>query len=132
MRLTGAFIVALAVAVPAAAGEAGTRLKDVATLQGPSSVPLLGYGLVVGLAKTGDKKQTIFSTQTLANMLERFGVSVPAAQMKIENIAAVLVTAPSELFTTTSNIAPESPESTGPTRSEEPVWPGITTPPRRH
>jgi flagellar P-ring protein precursor FlgI len=92
MRLTGAFIVALAFAIPAAAGEAGTRLKDVATLQGPSSVPLLGYGLVVGLAKTGDKKQTIFSTQTLANMLERFGVSVPAAQMKIENIAAVLVT----------------------------------------
>ena len=56
-------------------------------------MPLVGYGLVVGLNKTGDKRQTIFSAQTLANMLERFGVSVPAGQIKIENVAAVLVTA---------------------------------------
>jgi flagellar P-ring protein precursor FlgI len=75
-----------------AAGEASTRLKDVASLQGMSSTPMIGYGLVVGLNKTGDRRQTIFSAQTLANMLERFGVTVPAAQMKIENVAAVLVT----------------------------------------
>lgn len=62
-------------------------------MQGVESVPLIGYGLVVGLNKTGDKRQTIFSAQTLANMLERFGVSVPAGQIKIENVAAVLVTA---------------------------------------
>jgi flagellar P-ring protein precursor FlgI len=73
--------------------EGGTRLKDVASLQGVSATPVIGYGLVVGLNKTGDKRQTIFSTQTLANMLQQFGVSVPAAQMKVENIAAVLVTA---------------------------------------
>jgi flagellar P-ring protein precursor FlgI len=54
---------------------------------------MVGYGLVVGLNKTGDKRQTIFSAQTLANMLERFGVAVPAGQIKIENVAAVLVTA---------------------------------------
>ena len=53
------------------AQPAGTaRIKDVASLQGYPSVPLLGYGLVVGLAKTGDRRQTIFSAQTLANMLE--------------------------------------------------------------
>ena len=73
--------------------EAGTRLKDVASLQGVSATPVIGYGLVVGLNKTGDKRQTIFSAQTLANMLEQFGVSVPAATMKVENVAAVLVTA---------------------------------------
>jgi flagellar P-ring protein precursor FlgI len=73
--------------------EPVTRLKDVAGLQGVSSTPLIGYGLVVGLNKTGDKRQTIFSTQTLANMLERFGLSVDANQVKVENIAAVLVTA---------------------------------------
>jgi flagellar P-ring protein precursor FlgI len=55
-------------------------------------VPLIGYGLVIGLNKTGDRRQTIFSAQTLANMLERFGVAVPADQIKIENVAAVLVT----------------------------------------
>jgi len=81
------------------AGNAGTmtarntRLKDIAVLQGVSSAPLIGYGLVVGLNKTGDKRQTIFAAQTLANMLSRFGVSVPAEQLKIENVAAVLVTA---------------------------------------
>jgi flagellar P-ring protein precursor FlgI len=72
---------------------ADSRLKDIVTLQGFSPAPLVGYGLVVGLNKTGDKRQTIFSTQTLANMLSRFGVEVPADQLKVENIAAVLVTA---------------------------------------
>ena len=72
--------------------EGATRLKDIASLQGTGSTPLVGYGLVIGLNKTGDKRQTIFSAQTLANMLERFGVSVPALQIKVENIASVLVT----------------------------------------
>jgi flagellar P-ring protein precursor FlgI len=69
------------------------RLKDVASLQGIAQTPLVGYGLVVGLNKTGDKRQTIFSAQTLANMLERFGIAVSPGEMKIENVAAVLVTA---------------------------------------
>ncbi len=85
-----ALVVLLASPVSA---EPNTRLKDVATLQGIGSTPLIGYGLVVGLNKTGDRRQTLFSAQSLANMLERFGVSVPASQIKIENIAAVLVTA---------------------------------------
>jgi flagellar P-ring protein precursor FlgI len=72
--------------------EGSARLKDIASLQGTGSTPLIGYGLVIGLNKTGDRRQTIFSAQTLANMLERFGVSVPALQIKVENIASVLVT----------------------------------------
>jgi flagellar P-ring protein precursor FlgI len=70
-----------------------SRLKDIASLQGPISEPVVGYGLVVGLNKTGDRRQTVFSAQTLANMLERFGVAVSAGGIKIENVAAVLVTA---------------------------------------
>jgi flagellar P-ring protein precursor FlgI len=69
------------------------RIKDVASLLGVQVTPLIGYGLVVGLNKTGDRRQTLFSAQTLANMLERFGVTVPGGQIKIENVAAVLVTA---------------------------------------
>jgi flagellar P-ring protein FlgI len=89
----GCCLVALAVcALAPASADSATRLKDVATLQGAASMPLIGYGLVVGLNKTGDRRQTIFSTQTLTNMLERFGLSVPASQIKVENIAAVLVT----------------------------------------
>jgi len=69
------------------------RLKDIASIQGEMSTPLVGYGLVVGLNKSGDRRQTIFPAQTLAAMLERFGQSVPAAALKVENIAAVMVTA---------------------------------------
>jgi flagellar P-ring protein precursor FlgI len=83
--------IGLAWQMPAGGSEA--RLKDVVTLQGVSAAPLIGYGLVVGLNKTGDKRQTIFSTQSLTNMLSRLGVEVPADQVKVENIAAVLVTA---------------------------------------
>ena len=77
----------------AASTGATVRVKDVASLQGFQVMPLLGYGLVVGLNKTGDRRQTIFSAQTLANMLQRFGVLVEGEEVKIENIAAVLVTA---------------------------------------
>ena len=70
-----------------------SRLKDVTSLQGATTLPLIGYGLVVGLNKTGDRRQTIFSAQTLTNMLERFGVAVSPGGIKIENVAAVLVTA---------------------------------------
>jgi flagellar P-ring protein precursor FlgI len=75
------------------ATTATVRVRDVASLYGAPPVPLIGYGLVIGLNKTGDRRQTIFSAQTLANMLERFGVGVPPGEIKIENVAAVLVTA---------------------------------------
>lgn len=73
--------------------RAQLRVKDIATLQGIQPVPLVGYGLVIGLNKTGDRRQTVFSSQTLSNMLQRFGVAVDGGEIKIENIAAVLVTA---------------------------------------
>lgn len=91
--ITAAVVLLTAPALGAQAVDGPTRLKDVASLQGVSATPVIGYGLVVGLNKTGDKRQTIFSAQTLANMLQTFGVSVPSAQIKIENVAAVLVTA---------------------------------------
>ena len=96
MRITHTASVLCAVAglgLTSAGAGAQTRFKDVVSLQGAVGTPVVGYGLVVGLNKTGDRRQTIFSTQTLANMLERFGVSVPADEMKVENVAAVLVTA---------------------------------------
>lgn len=77
---------------PAALATA-VRLKDVASIEGEASLPLVGYGLVVGLNKTGDRRQTVFPAQTLAAMLERFGQSVQPNALKVENIAAVLVTA---------------------------------------
>jgi flagellar P-ring protein FlgI len=98
-RLAASLVIAALLSATAITAEAGpVRLKDVAGLQGVQVTPLIGYGLVVGLSKTGDKRQTLFSAQTLANMLERFGVSVPGADIKIENVAAVLVTAELQPF----------------------------------
>lgn len=88
--------VIFAILLIATAGSAGSaapaRLKDVARLEGVRPLPVIGYGLVAGLNKTGDRRQTLFSAQTLANMLEKFGLIVPGGQIKVENIAAVLVT----------------------------------------
>jgi flagellar P-ring protein precursor FlgI len=72
---------------------AATRLKDLTSIEGVRENQLIGYGIVVGLNKTGDKQQTIFSTQSLANMLERMGVSVSSTSIKVSDTAAVMVTA---------------------------------------
>jgi flagellar P-ring protein precursor FlgI len=98
LRLPASIVLAgVLAAAPAAAqvepAPGSARLKDVASVQGAAQTPLIGYGLVVGLNKTGDRRQTIFSAQTLANMLERFGIAVAPGAIKIENVAAVMVTA---------------------------------------
>jgi flagellar P-ring protein precursor FlgI len=69
------------------------RIKDIATVQGVRDNQLVGYGIVVGLHGTGDSQQTGFSTQTLASLLLRMGVSVPATAIRVQNLAAVFVSA---------------------------------------
>ena len=69
------------------------RLRDISTVEGVRDNPLIGYGLVVGLKRTGDSQQTQFSTQTLANILQRMGLQIPVASVQIRNVAAVFVTA---------------------------------------
>jgi flagellar P-ring protein FlgI len=69
------------------------RLRDISTVAGVRDNPVLGYGLVVGLKRTGDSQQTQFSTQTLANILQRMGLQIPVASVQIRNVAAVFVTA---------------------------------------
>ena len=71
------------------------RLKDISDYEGIRDNQLIGYGLVVGLNGTGDKQQTFFSVQTLANMLQRAGVNVQnqLTSIQVRNIAAVFVTA---------------------------------------
>lgn len=86
--------VLLAAALPAAAGAApAVRVKDLASVEGVRSNPLVGYGLVVGLQGTGDGTQAAFTVQSLANALRRSGVSVPPQQIRVRNVAAVMVTA---------------------------------------
>ena len=76
-----------------ASSAAAARLKDLVDVEGVRDNQLLGYGLVVGLAGTGDRQQTIFPYQSLANVLERMGISVSGAMLVVKNTAAVMVTA---------------------------------------
>lgn len=67
------------------------RIKEVATIAGVRNNQLVGYGIVVGLDGTGEN--TPFTTQSMANMLGRMGVSLPPGQaMQVKNVAAVMVT----------------------------------------
>jgi flagellar P-ring protein FlgI len=78
-------------------GDAGmatpARLKELVSIEGVRDNQLVGYGLVVGLNGTGDKRQTFFSAQTLANLLDRMGVQVSPTALLVRNMAAVIVTA---------------------------------------
>jgi len=68
------------------------RIKDITTVAGVRSNQLVGYGLVVGLDGTGDKSP--FTNQTFINMMNEFGIAIPAGtDPKLKNIAAVSITA---------------------------------------
>ncbi len=69
------------------------RLKDLADVEGVRGNQLLGYGVVVGLEGTGDKRGASFTPQSMANFLERLGIRVDPEKLTLSNIAAVMVTA---------------------------------------
>lgn len=69
------------------------RLKDIARIEGVRENQLIGYGVVVGLNGTGDKSAAIFSSKAISNMLKEMGISLSAKDIKMRNVAAVMVTA---------------------------------------
>ena len=71
---------------------AGVRVRDLVMISGARDNQLVGYGLVAGLAGDGDKDQA-YSKQSVANMLMRFGVNIPAATLSAKNVAVVMLTA---------------------------------------
>ena len=92
-------VLLLATVIPAVASDGPqsnarqARIKDISTIEGIRDNQLVGYGIVVGLQGTGDSQQTTFPTQTLAATLLRMGVSVPASSIRVQNLAAVFVSA---------------------------------------
>lgn len=75
----------------------GARLKDIADIEGVRGNQLYGFGLVVGLNGTGDGKTPVM-TRSLANFLEHLGVRVSPEDLKVKNVAAVMVTANMDPF----------------------------------
>ncbi len=74
------------------ASAAGVRIRDLVMISGARDNQLVGYGLVAGLAGDGDK-DPIYTKQTVANMLQRYGINIPAATLSAKNVAVVMVTA---------------------------------------
>ena len=74
------------------AQSAGVRVRDLVMVAGARDNQLVGYGLVAGLAGDGDKDQ-IYTKQSVANMLQRYGINIPATTISSKNVAVVMVTA---------------------------------------
>ena len=101
-RLLLVFTVSLvAILTIAGAANSGSRIKDIADIEGVRENQLIGYGLVVGLNGTGDSlNNAVFTKQSLQAMLERLGVNTRGSKLKTANVAAVMVTANLPAFAT--------------------------------
>lgn len=93
LHLVAGLLIALLACAPTAAHA--DKIRDLASVGGVRSNQLIGYGLVVGLDGSGDQTtQAPFTTQSLENMLQQFGITVPpSARPQLKNAAAVTITA---------------------------------------
>jgi flagellar P-ring protein precursor FlgI len=87
----GVALLSLTLAVPARAQD--VLLKDVVHVQGVTANQLIGYGIVTGLAGTGDSTSVIFTSKTIQNVLLAFGLTTQTTDVRTRNVAAVTVTA---------------------------------------
>ncbi len=72
---------------------AQVRLKTIAQIKGVRENQLIGYGLVVGLQRSGDTQRVVSTLQSITNMLLQFGIKINSDQIRTQNVAAVMVTA---------------------------------------
>lgn len=95
MRIVTFLVTAVTLLFAATAqAQSGSRIKDIVDVENVRSNQLVGYGLVVGLAGTGDRTRNVpFTEESLQAMLERMGVNVRDTQLRTKNVAAVSVTA---------------------------------------
>ena len=69
------------------------RLRDLVDASGARENQLVGYGIITGLSGTGDDVSAPFTAQTVLSLLRRLGVQVDPTQLRLKNVAAVIVTA---------------------------------------
>ena len=70
----------------------GIRIRELARLAGARENSLVGYGLITGLARTGDSARSEATLQSIRNTLLRYGVNVPLDMVRSRNAAGVMVT----------------------------------------
>jgi len=113
-------LVALSLGTPlaqATAADAPIRIKDLGRLAGWRENALVGYGLVTGLAGTGDSARSKATRQSISNMLSRFDIAVPSEDVNTRNVAAVMITAQLPAFARTGDTIDITVTSVGDARS---------------
>ena len=97
--VVGAVVAYAVTVVPNLSYAVPVRVKELADVQGMRDNMLYGYGLVVGLRRTGDSEQVFFTSQSISGMLGRLGIRVDPRDVRTRNVAAVMVTAKLPTFT---------------------------------
>ncbi len=90
---TTIIFVTLSIVIAMSAPLEAARVKDIANVGGVRDNQLMGYGLVIGLNGTGDKKGTEFTIRSVTSMLTRMGITIDPSAVSVKNVAAVMVTA---------------------------------------
>ncbi len=89
----GVLVALLLAGAVAPESQGAVRLKDIARIDVGGDLQLVGYGLAVGLDGCGDTRSSTFTMQSIANMLQRMGITVPEDRIRARNTAAVMVVA---------------------------------------
>lgn len=93
-RIAASFLLPLLALIASPHALAQTRIKDIVDVENVRENQLVGYGLVVGLAGTGDRMRNApFTEESMQAMLERMGVNIRGTNMRTQNVAAVSITA---------------------------------------
>jgi flagellar P-ring protein FlgI len=92
-QVMAAFLLLVLLAIVGTTVAHAARIKDIANIRGVRQNQLFGYGLVVGLDGSGDGNKSLFTVQSLASMLEKMGVTIDPDDLKVKNVAAVMITA---------------------------------------
>lgn len=118
-KLLIALAVLLALPLPGAWGQvsAPVRVKDLGKLQGWRDNSLVGYGIVTGLAGTGDSPSNRATRQTLSNVLAQFDLTIPPEQVQSRNVAVVTVSASLPAFAREGDTLDVTVNSAGDARS---------------
>ena len=97
--------------------NAALRVKDIGRFQGLRDNYLVGYGIVTGLAGTGDSSSNRTTRQVLANVYAQFNLSIPADQIQSRNVAVVMVSAALPTFSREGDALDITVNSAGDARS---------------
>jgi flagellar P-ring protein precursor FlgI len=97
MRPALAQFLAIVLAALCPLAATAVQVRDLVMVSGARDNQLVGYGLVVGLAGDGDK-DPVYTKQTVANLLQRYGINVPPTTLSSKNVAVVMVTADIQAF----------------------------------